>query len=79
MRRDGHRQLVAGKQDARALFIRENQVFFQLAECGDPVLELPLRRIPIRLGNKLILPVAWSVGAELLFGQKLDGGHFRGR
>ena len=46
MRRDGERELVAGKQHSGALFIGENEMLLELRQRRDAVLELPFPIVP---------------------------------
>ena len=75
MRRDGHRQFIAGEQHAGALFFGQRQVFFELSEGRDPVLELPGGAVPVGGGDVFGVPKAWSQGAELLLRQRVGVVH----
>ncbi len=67
--RDGHGQLVAGEQDAGALFFGEHEVLFELSEGGDAVLELPGGGVPLVLGDAGVFPIAEARAGEGFFGE----------
>ena len=46
MRRDGERELRAGKQNAAAFFIRKFEMLLELGERSDPIFQLPFPIIP---------------------------------
>ena len=66
MRRDRHRQLVAGEQRAVPFFFGQRQMLLQLRKRSDAVFELPGGAVPVGGRNVLIGPKARSVGAEFL-------------
>ena len=75
VRRDGHCQLVAGKQDPRAFFRAEREMLLKLRQGGHPVLELPRGVVPLMKRNLGTLPIAGGVGTKGFFGQGLLDGH----
>ena len=46
MRRDCQREFVAREQNAAAFLFAKVEMFFELSERGDPVLELPFPIVP---------------------------------
>ena len=76
MRRDGERELVAGKQNAAAFLFAKIDMLLELSERRDPVFELPFPIVP-EFGRDLG-PIARRMRDELfpiaLFCRKSD--HF---
>src|SRR6266550_6851897 len=63
MRSDREREFVAREQHSAALLFAKIEMFFQLSERSDPVLELPFPILPEFWRN--VIPIAWRVRDEL--------------
>ena len=66
MRRDGEREFVAGKQHPAAFLVAQVEIFLELGERGDPILELPFPIVPkFRRDPAIAGPIAGRVRDEL--------------
>src|SRR4029450_730250 len=64
--RDREREFVAREQNATTFLVTQLQVFFQLSQRGDPVLELPFPIVPkFRRDPAVAGPIARRVRDEL--------------
>ena len=63
MRSDGEREFIAGQQNAATLFSVQFQMFLELREIGNSVLELPFPIVPEFRCN--IRPIPWRMRNEI--------------
>src|SRR4030095_13913386 len=75
VRRNRECEFVARERSAAALFVTQIQVFFQLSQRSDPVLELPFPIVPESLS--CLWPIPWRVRDELFSVPFFLGNHFQ--